>query len=402
MEYNYAIIKAIAKEIGEKVTELIALAPQNDPFYCGTDGDITKAHWFLGIWQRAGFSAGAHLRRVHYWIVSQSPPVIKPDGTSYQNTENDWSFLLMASKAARYLGLVQIADIADHKNPAPVTATDYGFTVGYDVNVPDFGNLHGTVYRQSFNDAQPYHLEVWCEKSTMNDVLEPVCRKYHANLCTFEGEVSLTACYDLMQRVILAGKPARVWYISDFDPAGNNMPAAMSRKVEFLVRSSGKPLDIKVKPIALTLEQVRHYQLPRTPIKATEKRAASFENAFGEGATELDALEALYPGELNALLTATMQPFFSVVADDAVRHQARELQNELDARIAAITDKYRTQLDALATMFAELKAIEISAEAYIVVPIEVNGDGESPDWLLDTRRDYLDQLPYYRNHTGKV
>jgi hypothetical protein len=400
MEYNYETIKAIAKTIGRKVTDLIALAPQNDPFYCGTDGDLSKAAWFRDIWERAGFRAGTHLRRIHYWIVSQSPTVNKPDGTPYLNTENDWSFLLNASKQARYLGFVSIADIADHKSPPPTLTTDYGFTGSYDINLPDFENLRATVYRQSYNAAQPYHLEVWCEKSTMNDVLEPVCRQYHANLCTFEGEVSLTACYELMQRVKIAGKPARIWYISDFDPAGNNMPAAMSRKIEFLARSNGKPLDIRVTPVALTLEQVRQYQLPRTPIKATEKRATSFENAFGAGATELDALEALHPGELARILSAVMRLYFSTAADNAVKEQARRLQSDIDTRLNAITGRYQDELAALKTMFEELRAIQIDTTEYAVNQYAPTVS-ENGDWLLDTHRDYMTQLDFYNRHKGK-
>jgi hypothetical protein len=42
--------------------------------------------------------------------------------------------------------------------------------------------------------------------------------------------------------------------------------------------------------------------LPRIPIKETEKRSEAFEQRHGEGATELDALEALHPGVLARIL----------------------------------------------------------------------------------------------------
>ena len=48
------------------------------------------------------------------------------------------------------------------------------------------------------------------------------------------------------------------------------------------------------------------YNLPRTPIKDTERRKDKFEQTFGVGATELDALEALHPGELARLLNAEL------------------------------------------------------------------------------------------------
>ena len=52
----------------------------------------------------------------------------------------------------------------------------------------------------------------------------------------------------------------------------------------------------------LTEDQCRRYRLPRTPIKETERRKSRFEQRFGVGATELDALEALHPGEMRQIV----------------------------------------------------------------------------------------------------
>jgi hypothetical protein len=41
---------------------------------------------------------------------------------------------------------------------------------------------------------------------------------------------------------------------------------------------------------------VRQYRLPRTSIKPSELRKQRFEDTFGTGAVELDALETLHPG----------------------------------------------------------------------------------------------------------
>jgi len=48
---DYEMIKQLAKEMGCKVTDLIPLAPQNDPFYTGTPGDWALAEWFAGLWR---------------------------------------------------------------------------------------------------------------------------------------------------------------------------------------------------------------------------------------------------------------------------------------------------------------------------------------------------------------
>jgi hypothetical protein len=57
-----------------------------------------------------------HLRRVHYVLVSQDPPVLLPHGTPYLNTEACWKVLVQASKPARYLSLVPLDAFVDRRN----------------------------------------------------------------------------------------------------------------------------------------------------------------------------------------------------------------------------------------------------------------------------------------------
>ena len=63
----------------------------------------SMAVWFTGLYEQYGFGAGVHLRRIHYRIVSSATPVLKPDGTAYENTDRSWKFLVNAGRDARYL-----------------------------------------------------------------------------------------------------------------------------------------------------------------------------------------------------------------------------------------------------------------------------------------------------------
>jgi len=78
-QIDYEWIKRSAKAQGVSVTDLIVLAPQNDPFYTGTPNDWALGQWFANLWQQFGLER-AHIRRVHYQIVSQKPPVTLPNG----------------------------------------------------------------------------------------------------------------------------------------------------------------------------------------------------------------------------------------------------------------------------------------------------------------------------------
>jgi hypothetical protein len=159
--------------------------------------------------------------------------------------------------------------------------------------------------------AQPYHVEIWCEKSTMRDILEDVGNAYGVTRVYSLGEISLTACVKLiLDRIARNGnRPVRLLYLSDFDPAGRSIPVAAARKVEWILRKSNPDIDLQLIPILLDHDQCVHYRLPRTPLKADEGRADEWTLRFGEGGTELDALEALHPGELRRIVTEALDRY---------------------------------------------------------------------------------------------
>jgi len=397
---DYQSIKDLAVERGLTVTELLALAPANDPFYVGTPSNLRMAAWFKKVWDTAGYQSGVHLRRVHYWCVSKEFP--KPD-TTYLNTEKDWKFLTQASKYARYLDLVAIEAINDNKNPPPIehgfyASADY---VYHEISLPDVTQPQIELYGAGGKNAQPYHLEVVCEKSTMNDVLIPVCRMRYANLITFEGEASITAVNRLVDRIEKADRPARIFYISDFDPAGNSMPAAFARKLEFmLTRRDMEGWDVRLKPIALTLEQVDDYQIPRVPIKETEQRAGKFEEAFGVGAAELDALEALHPGLLAQIVSDELDQYYSAEAALRAQAAAQKRRSDVTSAYTRIAAEYKEHLEKIEEMRKRLNEIELNDDEYTVEPEEPEAEEWDDDWLFDANRPYEDQIYFYKRHKG--
>ena len=130
----------------------------------------------------------------------------------------------------------------------------------------------------------------------MNDVLEPICRRYGVDLVRRRLSVHHQRHYDASPTLPEHAKPCRIFYISDFDPASEHMPVATARQIEYFHEKYAPDIEIKLIPLALTREQVIEYELPRTPIKESDRRKRGFEDRNGEGAVELDALEALHPG----------------------------------------------------------------------------------------------------------
>ncbi len=432
MEFTYEQIKALAKDTGRKVTDLIALAAQNDPFYQGTPGTLALAEWFANLYYRQGWNRiRNHIRRCHYQILSLG--VNLPNGKPYENTEQCWDTLNIASKAARYLRLVDITTFDDRRNDEPITYIParhdptievYDYLYTSELQVPDFPDL--PYYDLSgYGANQHYHIELWCEKTTMNDVLEPLCREYGAVLQTGAGELSITATRLLAERLQEQGKPARIFYISDFDPAGQSMPVAVSRKLEYFVRNDGLDVDARLFPVVLTAEQVRRYQLPRTPIKESEKRRDHFEQQYGTGAVELDALEALQPGALQRILRGYIERYYDTDLADRVQGAREQVERELRAMRREVLNRYagdiaavREQLDAIRADYAprmaayseQVQALwqAVSADLRAAMPDlddyplpDARDADEIGDGLYNSERDYLDQIDAYKAFQGK-
>jgi hypothetical protein len=154
-------------------------------------------------------------------------------------------------------------------------------------------------------------------------------------------------------------RPIRIFYLSDFDPGGDSMPLAMARKVEWLIEKHGLA-DLKVIQVLLTHEQCIEYQLPRIPLKEGEKRATEWEEKYGAGATELDALEALHPGKIKELVDEALDRYF----DHDLQERWREECANVETAVATMTDEVREEFaDALRPHQQEYEEIACQAAA---------------------------------------
>jgi hypothetical protein len=295
------------------------------------------------------------------------------------------------------------------------------------LSIPEVSEVHGYDYHAT---DQPYLVEVWVEKSTQNDVLMPISQRYAVNLVTSIGFQSISGAIQHLKRVRNLHKPSRIFYISDFDPAGDGMPVAVARQLEFWLQKHAPGADITLQPLALTHAQVVDYALPRIPIKESDKGKRGFEERYGEDAVELDALQALRPGTLAQLVRAAIAPYRDDTLQDRlmeVRYDAREAAEQawaeqtaeaqaelttIEDAIEIIVSRYQARLEALnVELQAELEpfrapidtlrhAIEAMSETFDPVlpdrPIPARAEVDESDWLFDARRDYLAQMAVYK------
>ena len=204
------------------------------------------------------------------------------------------------------------------------------------------------------------------------------------------------------------------------------MPVAVSRKIEYFVRTLGLDVDVRVFPVVLTLEQVQHYGLPRTPIKETERRRVGFESRHGEGAVELDALEALYPGELQAVLSRYIECYYDSSLSERVAEAQARLQEDLSFAWREVLAPYTDEIQQLQSVYEQLQqelterlagysqrmqhlwhAMRSDLEAavpdlrYYPLPLPEYPD-EIGEGLYNSARDYLEQVEAYKAFQGKL
>jgi hypothetical protein len=467
---------ALGRKMRRRLDTLYTLSGGSDPFMADVDYRADRAHWAADIFKRFEIKTRIHAREVHYRMISQKTPILQVNGKPYINDEDDVCFNLLcnAIKDARYLDLISTDVIVDRRNPEPtINIVNDGGDTAAEVGVND-----GEIKRHPFGQyylppefkppetwlkkpkiGQGFHIEIWVEKSSANEVLRSLTHEFGGaiNTATFIGEVTATACKDLVDRAIATGKPVRILYISDFDCAGRDMPISAAVKIDFWKRKSGHALDIRLEPVVLTPEQCIKYALPRTRIKETEKRAPAFEAQYGPGATELDALEALYPGALCEILRENIlrfhDPDLPANVEEAVDEFADKLidaDKKVEKQFKTEIEDFRTRSNAISVVFEE-KTGEAKAKYERIIALakarydrtldSVEGeimdmeddlvlygqrllsdmeaqledaapDPDDFDWpapaegeedddaLYDSTRSYVEQLDLYREHRG--
>ena len=216
-------------------------------------------------------------------------------------------------------------------------------------------------YRLDRQKGQDVYLEVWVEKDALSGVLKRITSKYHVNLLVNRGYGSVTAIHDAYERFherIITGKKTMILYLGDHDPSGIDMVRDIRERISEMLNASSSfvnqfeqwdekeadldrwmdvirdnniikdgddidPSDLafqcsygdyvkevfipsmfKVKPIALTMEQIHEHNPPENPAKLTDPRAEWYVKKYGYKSWEVDALN---PKTLNKLLSKNIE-----------------------------------------------------------------------------------------------
>jgi hypothetical protein len=84
-----------------------------------------------------------------------------------------------------------------------------------------------------------------------------------------------------------------------------------------------------------------------TPIKDSERRAERFENRFGEGATELDALEGLHPGVLRDIIEQEVLRYYDTDLRERAEQAVADVRDELEDVRAEVLERHDDEYETI-------------------------------------------------------
>ena len=166
------------------------------------------------------------------------------------------------------------------------------------------------LYRVDLWKNAPVYCEVWTESRSIAGVIERDCRDLGVNLYPCGGFASLALAYEGATgiRHAAAGRPVRIIYVGDYDPAG----VLIDKKVMEELRGHLPELELQEVRIAITAEQAA--VLPSKPRKRGDQRRLDIQ--------ETVEAEAMPVDELRRLLRATVEGFLP----EGVLARAQEIE----------------------------------------------------------------------------
>jgi hypothetical protein len=383
------ILESACEEHKASLSDLTVLSAPVDPYRIDTPAGHRDGQWLAEQLAKAyGPAQRAHWRGLHYAIV-QDGTIRKPDSEIYQNTDDDWEWLIgTPAKAARWLGYVPFDRIRDARNDPPIihrktrARVESYLAIGIDIEIPDAEDIDPEPVARGFVARQAYNFTIFGEKSSLEDVVKPIAEQYEADLYLPTGEISDTLVYQIAKEANDDGRPLVLFTLSDCDPAGHQMPVSIARKLQAFADLFFPRLRFEVVRIALTPEQVKEEGLPSTPLKKGEKRASRWRDAFGIDQTEIDALTT--PSKrrvLQRLIRQAFKPYIDSTLDQRVADAKSEwntaakqaLDQQIDAEsIARLREQATTKLDELREQIDQINdQLNLAAGDFELPDIEV-------------------------------
>ncbi|MCK5643240.1 MAG: hypothetical protein KAJ19_20695 [Gammaproteobacteria bacterium] len=200
------------------------------------------------------------LRQLYYQFVARG---------LLENTERSYKNLGNTVSKARLAGLLDWDAIEDRGRQPDIQSQWNGLT--------GLVRSASLAYRLPRWKGQEYYVELWVEKEALAGVLEQIASDFHVTLMVNKGYSSQSAMYASANRLMDGAQrearelPVLVFYLGDHDPSGEDMVRDIADRLNMF---TGRELDLEVRKLALTTEQIEEYQPPPNPTKGHRQPGA--------------------------------------------------------------------------------------------------------------------------------
>ena len=165
-------------------------------------------------------------------------------------------------------------------------------------SIQDALNETAALYRKSLWNHASTYVEIWVEKDAVAGTIYPVTSACDVPLMVARGYSSETFCFEAVAQRSNR-KPYHVYYLGDFDRAGQNAAQALSEKLQRFAAMRGIPVVFET--IGVTLPQIIEMGLST---RAPKRETAADRKWPHEFACELDAMPA---DRMRALVDGAIQ-----------------------------------------------------------------------------------------------
>lgn len=174
------------------------------------------------------------------------------------------------------------------------------------------------VYRRDRTEGQDWSVYLGVEKAGMVEQLTRWFGDLGLPILALGGYSSESYVTDVVDDVESQDRAAVLLYAGDFDPSGEDIDRDFEERTDCWW---------EVVRVALSADQVAHYNLPPQPGKTTDSRADAFTARHGELVqVELDALD---PNDLRTLFTDALDEFWDTSAFETVTAREDQERHEL-------------------------------------------------------------------------
>jgi hypothetical protein len=164
------------------------------------------------------------------------------------------------------------------------------------------------------------------------------------------------------------------------------MVAAVARKIEFFIKDN-PGINLKLTRLALNEEHINKFKLPKAP-------------KHGEEVVELDALEAIHPGEMGKIVEQALEPYYDKEKVKIVKEENNRMYDFASTLIKGQLE------EPLKKVFDNINISDIAGDLDLSCVInsefEVPEPGkevkETRDWVYDSSLSYFEQLEAYKKY----